>query len=188
MLDRTTATINAAWTPELVEQLKQLRAAGLSASQIADRLGMTRNAIVGACRRRGIPPSGERTNAHKGPRVKWTNHMVARLREAWHQRIPSFQIAEELGCTTLAVQQAARRYGCGRRYVRDTRPKYIATDRKDSDIPLEQRVSLLELGDKTCRWPVGDPATDSFFFCGAEPIKGRPYCSGHCARAYGGAR
>lgn len=52
----------------------------------------------------------------------------------------------------------------------------------DSDIPLEQRKTILELNDETCRWPIGEGA--SMFFCGAEPLDGKPYCGAHCARAY----
>lgn len=51
-------------------------------------------------------------------------------------------------------------------------------------IPFEQRRSLLELTDQTCRWPVGDPRDPEFFFCGAEPVIGHPYCPCHCALAY----
>jgi hypothetical protein len=42
---------------------------------------------------------------------------------------------------------------------------------------------LLELTDDTCRWPVGDPCAADFFFCGAPPLPGKPYCAAHCARA-----
>ena len=41
----------------------------------------------------------------------------------------------------------------------------------------------MELTDDTCRWPVGDPSTVDFFFCGAQPLPDKPYCAAHCARA-----
>jgi hypothetical protein len=53
-----------------------------------------------------------------------------------------------------------------------------------SDILPAQRRSLLELSDDTCKWPVGDPATPDFFYCGAPAHNGRPYCEHHCLRAY----
>jgi GcrA cell cycle regulator len=53
----------------------------------------------------------------------------------------------------------------------------------DADIPLRERRSLLRLNHRTCRWPVGDPGSRDFFFCGAEPLKDKPYCEAHCARA-----
>ena len=44
-----------AWTDERVEQLKKLWSEGLSASQIASRLGeVTRNAVIGKVHRLGL--------------------------------------------------------------------------------------------------------------------------------------
>ena len=52
------------------------------------------------------------------------------------------------------------------------------------EIPLEQRKSLLQLNEATCHWPVGDPGSTEFFFCGGEATEGQPYCSYHCRVAY----
>lgn len=54
----------------------------------------------------------------------------------------------------------------------------------DYIIPDGQRRTLLELGDATCRWPVGDPSSPDFFFCGGEAATGLPYCRFHCHVAY----
>jgi GcrA cell cycle regulator len=43
---------------------------------------------------------------------------------------------------------------------------------------------LMELGDATCRWPVGEPDAADFVFCGAAPFGRYPYCVGHCLIAY----
>src|SRR5260370_33916253 len=43
------------WTAEKDKQLQRLEAAGLSAAQIADRIGTTRNAVIGrSARLRGL--------------------------------------------------------------------------------------------------------------------------------------
>ena len=55
----------------------------------------------------------------------------------------------------------------------------------DSKIPLEQRKTLFQLGNCTCRWIVGDTNRD-YFFCGgpgADLAAGRPYCPAHAARS-----
>ncbi len=36
----------------------------------------------------------------------------------------------------------------------------------------------------TCQWPIGDPGTPEFHFCGATPLSGKPYCAEHAAIAY----
>ncbi|TYO91210.1 GcrA family cell cycle regulator [Oceanicella actignis] len=47
-----------------------------------------------------------------------------------------------------------------------------------------RRLSLLELTERTCKWPIGDPATDDFYFCGLPAHGGKPYCEDHVVIAY----
>jgi GcrA cell cycle regulator len=54
----------------------------------------------------------------------------------------------------------------------------------DNIIPIGQRRTLLELNEDTCRWPIGDPASPEFFFCGGKPLTGVPYCGHHSRVAY----
>ena len=42
----------------------------------------------------------------------------------------------------------------------------------------------MELTEKTCKWPVGDPATEDFWFCGLGVEAGKPYCEAHNAVAF----
>jgi GcrA cell cycle regulator len=60
-------------------------------------------------------------------------------------------------------------------------PKLPAEMQPD-DIPVSQRVSLLELKDSLCHWPYGDPGTAGFFFCGGE-VKTGSYCAFHARRS-----
>lgn len=52
----------------------------------------------------------------------------------------------------------------------------------DRLIPIAQRRTLMQLDAHTCRWPVGDPGTPGFFFCGATTAK--VYCKAHQRRAW----
>ena len=47
-----------------------------------------------------------------------------------------------------------------------------------------KRIDLLQLTERTCKWPIGDPATDDFFFCGLACTPGKPYCEEHVAVAF----
>jgi GcrA cell cycle regulator len=47
-----------------------------------------------------------------------------------------------------------------------------------------KRIGLMELTEKTCKWPVGDPATDDFWFCGLGVQQGKPYCEAHVGVAF----
>ena len=51
------------------------------------------------------------------------------------------------------------------------------------EIPVEQRKTLLQLNEKTCHWPVGDPGSTDFFFCGGDTANDLPYCSFHSPRS-----
>ena len=49
----------------------------------------------------------------------------------------------------------------------------------DNVVPMSQRLSLLELNEATCHWPIGDPSSPDFFFCGGKVLAGLPYCAQH---------
>ena len=49
----------------------------------------------------------------------------------------------------------------------------------------DKRTVLMELTERSCRWPVGDPSTPNFWFCGKPTVQtGKPYCEEHSALAY----
>jgi GcrA cell cycle regulator len=47
-----------------------------------------------------------------------------------------------------------------------------------------RRISLMELTERTCKWPIGDPATEDFWFCGLPSVPGKPYCEAHVGVAF----
>jgi len=147
------------WSDDRVEQLKKLWEAGLSASQIAAELGnVTRNAVIGKVHRLGL--SGRaKSPSSSAPRVrKPRSHMMRVSR-------PSMR-----GNTALALAFDMEQ---------EPEPEFI-----ENIIPIGQRRTLLELNEETCRWPIGDPATTEFFFCGGKPLSALPYCSYHSRVAY----
>ena len=50
--------------------------------------------------------------------------------------------------------------------------------------PISRRLTLTELTERTCKWPVGDPLKDDFHFCGCEALESSPYCKFHAKLAY----
>ncbi len=54
----------------------------------------------------------------------------------------------------------------------------------DNVVPMSQRLSLLELNEATCHWPIGDPSNPEFFFCGGKALASLPYCAHHSRIAY----
>ncbi|WP_411837590.1 GcrA family cell cycle regulator [Paracoccus sp. ME4] len=47
-----------------------------------------------------------------------------------------------------------------------------------------RKLTLMELTERTCKWPIGDPATDKFWFCGLPSVAGKPYCEAHVGVAF----
>ena len=47
-----------------------------------------------------------------------------------------------------------------------------------------KKLTLMQLTERTCKWPIGDPATDDFWFCGHPVQAGKPYCETHVAVAF----
>jgi GcrA cell cycle regulator len=149
------------WTDERVESLKKLWAEGLSASQIAAELGgITRNAVIGKVHRLGLAGRAK-SPASTAPRPRKTRAASPMLRISR----PSVR-----GNTALAQL-----------YETEHEPH---PDLADNVIPLGQRRTLLELTEETCRWPIGDPGSPEFFFCGGQTVTSLPYCAHHSRIAY----
>jgi GcrA cell cycle regulator len=51
---------------------------------------------------------------------------------------------------------------------------------------VEERGSatVLTLGAHMCKWPIGDPASEDFTFCGRRAADEGPYCVEHARLAY----
>jgi GcrA cell cycle regulator len=58
----------------------------------------------------------------------------------------------------------------------------LDTPVSDTDIPLAQRKTLLQLEAYHCRYPIGEVGTPNFFFCGDTKIEGSSYCQHHTDR------
>lgn len=61
-------------------------------------------------------------------------------------------------------------------------PEALATVREVEK--TARKLTLLELTERTCKWPIGDPATEDFWFCGLPVKPGKPYCEAHVSVAF----
>lgn len=155
------------WTDERVELLSKLWSEGLSASQIAGELGgVTRNAVIGKVHRLGLSGRGKAPAQSKPRRTRQT-------RAAPRRTVVQATVGN------AALQQV---------FEEDTEPAHmpqVRTATIDSIvIPMEQRRSILTLSEQTCKWPVGDPGAEDFYFCGANCDVATPYCEAHSRVAY----
>ncbi|MFH0302666.1 GcrA family cell cycle regulator [Bradyrhizobium sp. 31Argb] len=148
------------WTPQRVDELTKLWAAGNTAAQIAGELGnVTRNAVIGKVHRLGLDG---RVKAKNGLAPKRERPARVRLRRAAYDARRVTKVAAALA-------------------------EIPESPASDSSAPTSfacRGVSLLELKDETCRWPMGDPAQPGFVFCGNQALAVSPYCAHHGRMAY----
>ena len=151
----------SAWTPERVELLTLGWAAGKSAGKLAEELGhITRSAVIGKIHRLGLP--GRET------KIGYVNvgNRTPRIRQAKKIHL---RVSKKNGSKPILVDEVFLDY---------------LPSSDDTVIPIERRKTILQLSKNTCRWPIGDPKDADFFYCGAEPLAGHPYCTTHCRRAF----
>ena len=154
------------WTEERVTLLCQLWDDGQSASKIAAQLGgVTRNAVIGKVHRLGL-----------------SGRVVKPAEDAAARRKPCPEV--EIEAPIVVVEAEA------------PEPVAILSHRPAPDFPIpaaapepvalatSQRVTIMDLRESMCRWPIGDPTTPDFGFCGARSITGLPYCTHHAQIAY----
>lgn len=161
------------WNDERIALLAKLWAEGLSASQIASRLkGVSRNGVLGKVHRLGLPGQA------KTSRMK--SHRPRKMRTT----APKTQTAQQ---TMLKPPLAGwRAFAAQKRLGSSQEPKLDGPLPivEELDIPLKERRKLVDLTDKDCKWPIGDPQHDDFHFCNRDRVHGITYCEHHARRAY----
>jgi GcrA cell cycle regulator len=127
--------------------------------------------------------------------MNWTSHAVDRLRE----NVPASVIAEEFGITRNAV--IGKRFRLGISFPtplkvfkpKIVRPLYVREKRQAAErayvlrhVPEPDnalRLTILEVKDSQCKWPVSVPDAE-YRCCGHASEESKPYCAYHCRRAY----
>jgi len=153
--------MTAGWTEDRVGALKKLWLEGQSASQIAKQLGggVTRNAVIGKVHRLGL--SGRATPSQ--PARAATAFRPAKTR------------------TTPPVQPTAPRRVETVAALRPNVPVAPTPIAVVSELP--GTATVLTLGAHMCKWPIGDPSSREFSFCGRRASEG-VYCGEHSRVAY----
>jgi GcrA cell cycle regulator len=154
------------WTQERVELLRKLWLEGLSAAQVAAELGsgVTRNAVIGKIHRLGLAERGKTASAPR-PRAPRAAQRAQSMESCARGPVIIGNVA--LAAEPRAVILAA------------------PLPEEDVVIQISTRVTLMELRESMCRWPLGDPTTPEFRFCGANsPVGSGPYCRHHAQVAY----
>ena len=190
------------WTDERVETLKRMWAEGQSASQIAKELGgVTRNAVIGKVHRLGL--SNRNDEAEAAPEPKPAPVAAAPEPEPVAKPAAPEPAPQPKPAVAAAAPEpepapaapAAPQPGFNRRTLvpagqplppqpsaNEISPEALASVREVEK--RARKLTLMELTERTCKWPIGDPATDKFWFCGLPSVAGKPYCEAHVGVAF----
>ena len=146
------------WTDIRIEKLKTLWGQGHTAAQIVDILGSTsRGSVMGKLHRLGLCNT---ERAVKPPPLMRPPSVTPRIKAVG-------RLTGHLPPATV-IKKA---------------PTPIIDDEAEV-IPESERITILQLTEHTCKWPIGTPGTDNFRFCGKQKDITTPYCDGHGARAF----
>jgi GcrA cell cycle regulator len=143
------------WTEERLELLKSRFAQGLTCREIADDIGVSRNAVIGKLSRLNLTRGSSGDPLRRAPRN-----------------------------TPKDAPKGRRRGSVPRQQYRILQAVYAEPLVPAEPIANGHCCSLLELSEERCRWPISTPGAADFCFCGNTPVEGLPYCPGHSRLAY----
>jgi len=195
------------WTDERVELLKKMWTEGQSASQIAKELGgVTRNAVIGKVHRLGLSNRVDGVPAPAATPVPPPAAVAPKPEPVAPAAAPRAEPEAEAPRVAAAPPRPAQQpaaapvavapQGLVRKpaivpagqplppqpSLNEISPETLASVREVEK--RSRKISLMELTERTCKWPIGDPATDNFYFCGLPSSAGKPYCEAHVSVAF----
>ncbi len=185
-----------AWSDERVAILKKMWLEGSSASEIAKELGnITRNAVIGKVHRLGMS-NRDTNNLKSGSSTSNAKKSVRRGRppkvnkeEKKRGRPHKLKDTGDYPGTLDRKEKSAT--SSGKEMRLDNNKIKVVSDLSEETLQnilkvemKSKKISLMELTERTCKWPIGDPATDTFWFCGHESEPGKPYCKTHISIAF----
>ena len=149
------------WTNERMELLQDLWLNGNSAAAISRELGqgISRNAVIGKASRLGLTGQVRTPPATFAKRSEPTSALRCR---------PAIRI----GASAVRHSRSFAAVAGASNAVTQDFPDAVV-------VPLLRRVTLDELEADMCRWPLGDPSSSDFRYCGAHKLDKTPYCAFH---------
>ncbi|MDE6250317.1 MAG: GcrA cell cycle regulator [Alphaproteobacteria bacterium] len=189
------------WDNATLKKLKALTGKGLSTAEIGKRLGLSKNAVVGKLNRLGwnSKATGATAETPKAPATKKTK--TAEPKKAVAAPKTKKTAAAKPAKKTTAKAAPAKKTTASKATASKTAPKKAApkeaaapkatSDKKslNKNLAMHQRIiqhslEMANLKPNQCRWPIGDPDSEHFHFCGETVFVGKPYCYEHCKQAY----
>ena len=197
------------WDNATLKKLKALTVKGLSTAEIGKRLGISKNAVVGKLNRLGwnpkaggvaaaMPEPASKAKADTKTAGRKTAAAAPAKKASSKVAAPKAGTPAKKATTTVkktatpkkAAAPAKKPAAKGAEKTVASKPATKTSKAVNSKtLAMHQRIiqhslEMANLKPNQCRWPIGDPDSENFHFCGETVFVGKPYCYEHCKQAY----
>ncbi len=184
--------MSKSWDSNILKKLKGLMGKGLSTAEIGKKLGISKNAVVGKLHRMGWnsganesagadtkkvatkKTAAKKVVANKGAPVKKTSGAAAKVARPAPK--PKDVKKTAPAKTQIKVADGGAKKTAGR--------PMLSRGTNVHQRIVQHALEMANLKPNQCRWPIGDPDSNDFHFCGQTVFVGKPYCYEHCKQAY----
>ena len=197
------------WDNATLKKLKALTVKGLSTAEIGKRLGISKNAVVGKLNRLGwnpkaggvaaaMPEPASKAKADAKTAGRKTAAAAPAKKASAKVAAPKAGTPAKKATTTVKKTAAPKKAAApakkpaakGAEKTVASKPATKTSKAVNSKtLAMHQRIiqhslEMANLKPNQCRWPIGDPDSENFHFCGEPVFVGKPYCYEHCKQAY----
>lgn len=201
--------MSTGWDSNMLKKLKALVGKGLSTSEMGKKLGMSKNAVVGKLNRLGWNAKASDVAPKKSAKAEPAKKATAKKAEAKPVAKKATKKAEPVKATkkvaekkpVKSVKETIKKVAptkkevknakkASKKEVKEEKPVVKTASKKTQkdlalhELLIQHALQMANLKPNQCRWPIGDPDSDNFHFCGETVFAGKPYCYEHCRQAY----
>lgn len=172
---------NRDWDENRTTELKALRACGLSCGEIGQKMGFSRNSIIGKLYRMGFGVPQEVQDS-------WTDAETETLKSCWAAGHSVTEVGEELlkkhntQRSDRAIRAKAERLQLAKRIERRKllrRPIPVEEPKPPPDTAVSRNIPFMQLGPMHCREVTGTGIDGLATYCGHRRAEGYSYCAHH---------
>lgn len=190
------------WDSNMLKKLKALVGKGLSASEIGKKLEVSKNAVIGKLNRLGWNAKAVETTEKKSAKTKKdTKEVKTAAKKTAKKSVLKTLFSKKADKKAVSKKETVKKSAdkavkkntnakkadkkaVAEKPVIKTASKKTKKDLALHELLIQHALQMASLKPNQCRWPIGDPDSDNFHFCGETVFAGKPYCYEHCRQAY----
>ncbi|MCR4917559.1 MAG: hypothetical protein K5912_01280 [Alphaproteobacteria bacterium] len=173
--------MSKSWDSNILKKLKSLMGKGLSTAEIGKRLGISKNAVVGKLHRLGWNVKAAASEKPAVPAKKTTKAAADK------KTTTKASVAKKTTVKKNVAKAAPAKKTQPKEKTPTPKKTIVSGVKKSTNIHqriVQHALEMMDLKPGQCRWPIGDPDSEDFHFCGKQVFVGKPYCYEHCKQAY----